>query len=75
MVITYLMHQPGMVASPARGQLNRIMFFLLSPFAGPENLVSRDGFGRPVPRPEDKPRCAYLVPPVIYKKNDEELNV
>ena len=57
MVITYYLlyqtgHQPGMVASPARGQLNRIMTFLLPPFAGPENLVPRGGFGRPVPRPE-----------------------
>ena len=33
------MDQPGKVANPARGQ----------PFA-PENLVSRDGFGSPVPR-------------------------
>ena len=40
-----------MVANPARGQLNsreNIRFFLF-PFA-PENLVSRDRFGRPVPR-------------------------
>ena len=37
------------VANPARGQLNRKMVFSLSPFA-PENLVSRDGFGGPVPR-------------------------
>ena len=43
------MDQPGKVANPARGQLNRKMFFSLSPFA-PENLVSRDGFGSPVPR-------------------------
>ena len=39
--------QPGKVASLARGQLNRDIS--LSPFA-PENLVSRDGFGSPVPR-------------------------
>ena len=38
--------QPGQVANPARGQLNnRKMNISLSPFA-PENLVSRDGFGR-----------------------------
>ena len=52
MVITYYiasMDQPDNVASPARGQLNRKHFFSLSPFA-PENLVSRDGFGRPVQR-------------------------
>ena len=36
------------VANPARGQLNRENFSLTS-FA-PENLVSRDGFGSPVPR-------------------------
>ena len=39
----------GEVANPARGQLNRKNDFFLSPFA-PENLVTRDGFGRPVPR-------------------------
>ena len=44
------MDQPGKVANPARGQLNREMsLFSLSAFA-PENLVSRDGFGSPVPR-------------------------
>ena len=40
------MDQPGKVANPARGQLNNIP---LSPCV-PENLVSRDGFSRPVPR-------------------------
>ena len=34
---------------PARGQLNRQMNIPLSPCV-PENLVSRDGFSRPVPR-------------------------
>ena len=43
------MDQPGKVASPARGQLNREMNISLSAFV-PENLVSRDGFGGPVPR-------------------------
>ena len=43
------MDQPGKVANPARGQLNREIIFSLSAFA-PENLVSRDGFGSPVPR-------------------------
>ena len=46
------MDQPGKVANPARGQLNREngkMDISLSAFA-PENLVSRDGFGSPVPR-------------------------
>ena len=43
------MDQPGKVANPARGQLNRGMNIPLSPYV-PENLVSRDGFTRPVPR-------------------------
>ena len=43
------MHQPGKVANPARGQLNRENNIPLSPCV-PENLVSRDGFSRPVPR-------------------------
>ena len=38
------MDQPGKVANPARGQLNRENeCFSLSPFAF-ENLISRDGF-------------------------------
>ena len=43
------MYQPGKVANPARGQLNRENNIPLSPCV-PENLVSRDGFSRPVPR-------------------------
>ena len=43
------MDQPGKVASPARGQLNKQINISLSAFA-PENLVSRDVFGSPVPR-------------------------
>ena len=43
------MNQQGMISNPARGQLNREIVFLLCPFV-PENLISRDGFGRPVPR-------------------------
>ena len=44
------MNQPGKVANPVRGQLNRKNVYIsLSTFA-PENLVSRDGFGSPVPR-------------------------
>ena len=42
------MDQSGMVANPARGQLNGDIF-RLSPFV-PEYLVSRDRFDRPVPR-------------------------
>ena len=44
------MDQPGTVANPARGQLNRENNFPLSPYTVPENLVLRDGFSRPVPR-------------------------
>ena len=43
------MDQPGKAANPARGQLNREKNIPLSPCV-PENLVSRDGFSRPVPR-------------------------
>ena len=43
------MDQPGKVANPARGQVNREINITLSPCV-PENLVSRDGFSRPVPR-------------------------
>ena len=51
MVITYSesMDQPGKVANPARGQLNREIDISLSLFA-PENLVSRDVFGSFVQR-------------------------
>ena len=45
----YVMDQ-GKVANPARGQLkNKKIDASLSSFA-PENLISRDGFGRPAPR-------------------------
>ena len=43
------MDQPGKVANPARGQLNREINIPLSPCV-PGNLVSRDEFSRPVPR-------------------------
>ena len=56
MVITYSKSKdkPGKTdANPARGQLNsRKIDIFLSPFA-PENLVSRDEFGSPVPRQSD----------------------
>ena len=57
MVVAYSkgMGQPGKVANPGRGQLNRENVFSLSPFA-PENLVSRDGFGSTVPR-----QLAHLI--------------
>ena len=56
------MDQPGKVANPARGQPNREKN--LSPCV-PENLVSRDGFSRPVPRQPahlhtQAKSCAYL---------------
>ena len=41
--------QRGKAANPARGQLHMENNISLSPFT-PENLVSRDGFGSPVPR-------------------------
>ena len=41
--------QPGKVANPARGQLNRENEYFPVPFA-PKNLVSRDGFGSVIPR-------------------------
>ena len=43
------MDQPGKAANPARGQPNRKMSIPLSPCVS-GNLVSRDGFSRPVPR-------------------------
>ena len=43
------MDHAGKVAIPVHGQLNREMHISLSAFA-PENLVSRDRFGSPVPR-------------------------
>ena len=51
MAITYSKRkdQPGKVANPARGHLDRKMNISLSPFA-PENLISRDGLGSVVPR-------------------------
>ena len=42
------MDQPGKIANPARGQVNREKYFSLFAIA-PENLASRDGFGSPVP--------------------------
>ena len=45
------MDQPGKIANPARGQLNRENGYRtpLSPYV-PGGLVSRDGFSRSVPR-------------------------
>ena len=41
--------QPGKVANPAHGQLDREINISLSAFE-PENLVSRSGFSSPAPR-------------------------
>ena len=43
------MDQPSKAANLARGPLNREKEKIMYPFA-PENLVSRDRFGRRVPR-------------------------
>ena len=43
------MDPPGEIANLTRGQLNKQMIISLSPFT-PDGLVSRDGFGRPIPR-------------------------
>ena len=50
--ITYSksMDQPGKVANPARGQLSTGKNGYFPVPVAPENLVSRDGFDRPVPR-------------------------
>ena len=51
-VITYSrvwINRARLPSNPARGQLNRKKNIPLSPCV-PENLVSRDGFSRPVPR-------------------------
>ena len=51
----------GKVAYSGRGQLNRENEHLPVPFA-PENLVSRDWFGRPVPRqPAHSPHQSSII--------------
>ena len=57
------MDQPGKVANSDRGQLNREKLNIsLSAFA-PENMVSRDGFGRvsPAHLHTQIESCAYLI--------------
>ena len=54
------MDQPGKVANPALGQLNRENISL-SAFA-PENLITRDEFGSPVPR-QPAHLHTYGIPP------------
>ena len=44
------MDQPGKAADPARGQLNNRENNIPLSSCMPENLVSLDGFSRPVPR-------------------------
>ena len=41
--------QPGMVTNYARNLLKKETIFSLSPFV-PDNFVTEDEFGRPVPR-------------------------
>ena len=54
------MDQPGKVANPARGQLNRKICISMSPFA-PEHLVSRDGLGGPDPsQSEHSPHSGWI---------------
>ena len=43
------MDHPGKVANPAGSQLNRDFFFFAVPVRA-LRMVSRDGFGRPIPR-------------------------
>ena len=66
------MDQPGKVANPARGQLNRENNIPLSPCV-PENLVSRDGFSRPVPRQPAHPRAASIYEAAIRRRVSPEL--
>ena len=56
------MDQPGKVANPARGQLNRENNILLSPCV-PENLVSRDGFSRAHLHTQAESGHTYGIPP------------
>ena len=49
--------QPGKVANPARGQLNRENNIPLSPCV-PENLVSRNGFSRRVQSSRPASACS-----------------
>ena len=61
------MDQPGKVASPAHGQLNRGNEYspALSPYV-PENLVSRDEFSRPVPRQLAHSPCMHVCMVITY---------
>ena len=59
------MDQPGKVANPARGQLNRENIPLF-PYV-PENLVSRDGFNRPVPR---QPAHVHTQAEIMIRDNN-----
>ena len=54
---TEFMDQPGKVANPARGQLKGKINIPLSSYV-PENLVSRDGFSRPVQRQPAHSPCS-----------------
>ena len=70
------MDQPGKVSNPARGQLNKENNIPLSPCV-PENLVSRDGFSRPVPRQLAHPHTraesgvhSSVHSPILSSKHD-----
>ena len=63
------MDQPGKVANPAGGQLNRENNILLSPCV-PENLVSRDGFSRLVPRQPAHLHYYYYIIIISAHKSD-----
>ena len=60
------MDQPGKGASPARGQLNRGMNISLFAFV-PENVVSREGFGSPVPNECEKSINQSKRTTVVYQ--------
>ena len=62
------MDQPGKVANPARGQLNRENIPLFP--CVPENLVVRDGFNRPVPR---QPAHVHTQAEIMIRDNHEEV--
>ena len=65
------MDQPGKVANPARGQLNKENDIPLSPCV-PENLVARDGFSRPVPR---QPAHLWFVCEKIRDRRGREIYI
>ena len=63
-------HQHGVVTNPDRGELNKniYIYISLSPFA-PENLVSRDVFGLPVPRQPAHSPHSFMLYEVAYSQD------